>query len=96
MLYIAFLLLINTYTYYAINCDISQIHMSQGLTPSSMTISWLTKDDCYSHVTYGNNSEILEKYMYGKSVSYNFTYALNEPQLYQSGYIHHVLIDELE
>ena len=96
MLYIAFLLLINTYTYYAINCDISQILMSQGLTPSSMTISWLTKDDCYSHVTYGNNSEILEKYMYGKSVSYNFTYALNEPQLYQSGYIHHVLIDELE
>ena len=96
MLYICFLLLINAYAYYAINCDISQIHMSQGLTPSSMTISWLTKDDCYSHVAYGNSSEILEKYMYGKSVSYNFTYALNEPQLYQSGYIHHVLIDELE
>ena len=95
MLYILFFIFINSIVN-AINCDVSQIHMSQGLTPNSMTISWLTKDSCYSHVAYGNNSEVLEKYMYGKSISYNFTYTLNEPQLYQSGYIHHVLIDELE
>jgi predicted phosphodiesterase len=80
----------------AINCDVKQIHISQGLTPCSMTISWVTKDDCYSHVIYGNNSKSLNNYTYGKSTSYNFTYSLNKPSFYQSGYIHHVLIDELE
>ena len=80
----------------AINCDISQIHISQGLTPSSMTISWITPDNCYTHVTYGNNSKNLDKYMYGKSTNYNFTYLLNKPSYYQSGYIHHVFIDNLE
>jgi predicted phosphodiesterase len=78
------------------DCEVSQIHISQGLTPSSMTISWVTNDDCYSHVAYGNNSEFLDSYIYGKSTSYNFTYTLNQPIFYQSGYIHHVLIDELE
>jgi len=78
------------------NCDVSQIHISQGINPHSMTISWLTKDDCYSHVAYGTNNEVLDNYMYGKSVSYNFTYTLNKPTFYQSGYIHHVLIDELQ
>ena len=81
MLYIAFLLFINIVN--AIVCDVSQIHISQGLTPSSMTISWITKDDCYSHVAYGINSEILDEYMYGYSTSYNFTYVLNKPDFYQ-------------
>jgi predicted phosphodiesterase len=95
MLYIAFILLINICVS-AMNCDVSQIHISQGINPRSMTISWLTKDDCYSHVAYGRNNEVLDNYMYGKSVSYNFTYTLNKPTFYQSGYIHHVLIDELQ
>jgi len=80
----------------AVNCNISQIHMAQGLTPQSMTISWVTPDDCYSHVTYGTNNKTLNKYTYGKSSSYNFSYTLNNPTFYQSGYIHHVLIDELK
>jgi predicted phosphodiesterase len=95
MLYIAFLIFTNIIVN-AINCDVSQIHISQGHTPSSMTISWITKDDCYSHVAYGNNKQVLDKYMYGKSTSYNFTYILNNPQTYYSGYIHHVLIDDLQ
>ena len=95
MLYILFFIFINTIVN-AINCNVSQIHMFQGITPDSMTISWLTKDSCYSHVAYGNKSEVLEKYMDGKSISYNFTYILNESKLYQSGYIHNVLIYNLE
>ena len=29
----------------ALNCNISQIHIAQGLTPESMTISWVTLDN---------------------------------------------------
>jgi len=79
----------------ALNCNISQIHIAQGLTPESMTISWVTLDNCYSHVTYGTNYDFMDKYTFGKSISYDFTYILNKPTLYRSGYIHHVLIDEL-
>lgn len=93
ILYI-FALLFNSV--FALNCKVSQIHISQGLTPCSMTISWITPDSCYSHVAYGKNNDVLDNYMYGKSTSYNFTYTLNNPNYYQSGYIHHVLIDDLE
>jgi len=79
----------------ALNCDISQIHIAQGLTPSSMTISWLTQDNCYSHVNYGTKNNLLAKYRFGKSITYNFTYILNSPNFYKSSYIHHVLIEEL-
>lgn len=79
----------------ALNCDVSQIHIAQGLTPSSMTVSWVTPDNCYSHIAYGINNNLLDKYTFGKSVTYNFTYILNNPSFYTSGFIHHVLIDEL-
>ena len=89
---IVWLLFVNTCAY-AMNCFVSQIHMSQGLYPNSMTITWLTKDDCYSQVKYGNDINTLDKYMEGNSDSYQFTYA---NQLYKSGFIHHVLMNELE
>lgn len=79
-----------------LNCYVKQIHLAQGLTPCSMTISWVTKDDCYSHVIYGKNDALLDNYMYGKSTTYNFTYPLNNPHFYESGFIHHVLITELQ
>jgi len=80
----------------AIKCDISQIHISQGKTPSEMAISWITPDKCNSIVSYGKNTEYLENYSYGNSSQYTFTYTLNRPPFYQSGYIHHVLLENLE
>lgn len=77
----------------AFNCSISQIHIAQGVNPNSMTISWLTNDDCFSHVTYGVNNKSLDNLVYGSSSSYEFYY---NKKYYKSGYIHHVLLTELE
>jgi hypothetical protein len=78
------------------NCNISQIHISQGITPHSMTISWITPKSCYSNITYGTNKKSLDSYSYGYSTTYSYVYELNSPKLYTSGYIHHVLIDKLK
>jgi len=75
-----------------LNCSISQIHIAQGVNPSSMTISWVTMDDCFSHVKYGINEDLLENIVYGSSSSYEFYY---NNKYYKSGYIHHVLLTEL-
>ena len=57
---------------YAFNCSVSQVHIAQGLNPNSMTISWLTIDDCFSHVKYGINNISLSNTVYGSSSSYEF------------------------
>jgi len=76
-----------------LNCSVSQIHIAQGVNPSSMTISWVTPDDCFSHVKYGVNDNLLENIVYGSSSSYEFYY---NNKYYKSGYIHHVLLTDLE
>ena len=58
MLFISLFFLFKIFTD-AINCDISQIHISQGLTPNSMTISWVTPDKCVSLVKYGTETDSL-------------------------------------
>ena len=78
---------------YAFNCSVSQIHIAQGLNPNSMTISWLTNDNCFSHVAYGNNNKSLDNIIYGTASSYDFYY---NKKYYKSGYIHHVLLTDLE
>jgi len=84
-------------TLYALNCDVSQIHIAQGVTPSSMTISWLTPDNCFSHVAYSSNIYNMENIIHGSSSSYEFNYnKTNVPIYYKSGYIHHVLLTDLE
>jgi hypothetical protein len=82
-------------SYASLNCTVSQIHISQGITPKVMTISWLTPDDCYSHVMYGQNKEKINNYVYGWSTNYNFTYGTDPSTFYKSGYIHHVQLDSL-
>lgn len=77
----------------AFNCSVTQLHIAQGLTPNSMTISWVTNDDCFSHVAYGNNNKSLDNVVYGSSSSYEFYY---NKKYYKSGYIHHVLLSDLE
>jgi len=91
-LFIQFIQNINAFNS-KLNCSISQIHIAQGINPSSMTISWVTIDDCYSHVKYGTNDNSLENIVYGSSLSYEFYYI---DKYYKSGYIHHVLLTELK
>ena len=84
------------------DCSVTQIHIAQGLTPSSMTISWVTKDDCLSRVAYGKDTKQLDNYMYGSSAIYNFTFiqesGLNNSNIfyYQSSFIHHVSLENLK
>lgn len=78
---------------------ISQIHMAQGKTSSSMTLSWLsdidkTKNYIDSIVRYGKNPNELLQIAHGYSLTYNFTYYNQQP--YASKNIHHVEISSLE
>jgi hypothetical protein len=84
-------------TVHSLNCTISQIHIAQSITPSSMAISWLTPDNCFSNVAYGVNKSELDYIVYGASTSYDFYYKKTDAQnYYKSGYIHHVLLTELK
>jgi hypothetical protein len=90
-----FLLFIQTI--YSLNCSVSQIHIAQGLTPLSMTISWLTPDNCLTNVAYGLDNNNMENIVYGSSSYYEFYYKKTGIQnYYKSGYIHHVLLTDLE
>jgi len=73
---------------------ISQIHIAQGKTPDSMTISWLTKSERGSTVWYGLNSTNLNMIQYGSESSYKFDYP--EYDVYESGTIHHVELSNLK
>ena len=82
---------------YAFNCTVSQVHIAQGLDSSSMTISWITQDNCFSHVAYGTDYKNLENIVHGSSLSYEFFYnKMNISKYYKSGYIHHVLLTDLK
>jgi hypothetical protein len=62
-----------------------------------MTISWITKDNCFSHVSYGKNMSNLENIVHGSSTCYESFYKKVDIQkYYKSGYIHHVLLTDLE
>jgi UDP-2,3-diacylglucosamine pyrophosphatase LpxH len=81
----------------SLNCIVEQIHISQGLNPSSMTISWITKDNCFSNVAFSDNNKSLNNIVHGSSKSYEYYYnKSNSINHYKSGYIHHVLLTELE
>jgi hypothetical protein len=72
---------------------VNQIHLAQGKTPESMTISWVTKEASDSIVIIGTDAEHLENKVQGYSSKYTFDYP--DLGVYQSGVIHHVLIENL-
>lgn len=81
----------------ALNCTVTQVHLAQGLDPTSMTISWVTNDHCFSHVAFGKHMSSLENIVHGSSTSYESFYKKADIQkYYKSGYIHHVVLRELE
>jgi predicted phosphodiesterase len=81
----------------ALNCTVSQVHIAQGLDYKNMTISWLTPDDCMSHVAYNKNNISLDYIASGSSIFYEFYYnKMNISKYYRSGYIHHVILTNLE
>jgi len=73
--------------------DVTQVHIAQGKTPTSMTISWVTKASANSHLHFGISSKNLVLNATGYSTVYKFDY----PQygVYESGVIHHVQINGL-
>lgn len=81
----------------ALNCDVKQVHIAQGISPTSMMISWVTEEICESNVIYDTNNKNLTKYSYGEVSYYNYTYSINKnnSEFYQSGYIHHSKIENL-
>jgi len=93
-LFIAFLLWnvdVNVVGSEHVDNGVEQIHLAQGSTYSSMTISWVTPTKSVAVVRY-NKLGMMErrKTVHGQTSSYNFTY----PNFgyYQSGYIHHVTL----
>jgi len=93
---VAYILLFKCIYTYALNCTVSQVHIAQGIDSTSMTISWLTPDNCFSHVAYGFN-KILDNNVHGSCSSYDFYYDRTDfPKYYKSGFIHHVLLTDLK
>ena len=77
---------------------VEQLHIAQGSKPDSMKISWVTKSNIQNllstEVKYGTSPDDLTMYATGYSTSYNFTYP--DSGIYESGFIHHVTIQDLE
>lgn len=74
--------------------EVSQIHLAQGRTPESMTVSWVTKATTDSVVAFGSSPEKLDTKVTGYATSYSFDYP--EYSVYQSGVIHHVTLQNLK
>ena len=70
--------------------DVSQIHIAQGVTPESMTISWVTKDTANTEIQYGLSPDNLAYNATGVSSSYSFDYP--SYGVYTSGVLHHVYL----
>jgi hypothetical protein len=86
--------LINFFSFFSyVKSHINQIHIAQGKTPDSMTISWLTNNYRGSNVMYGVNKSNLNFIEYGFETSYHFDYP--DINVYQSGTIHHVVLSNL-
>lgn len=74
--------------------DVQQIHIAQGRTPETMTISWVTTTAAASQVMYSDGkSKDLTLKAEGYSTSYTFD-ALGRH--YESGIIHHVELSGLQ
>ena len=78
----------------SVSGQISQIHIAQGKTPESMTISWVTKTEVGSTVWYGLNKTDLNMVQIGYEKSYKFDYP--HFGVYDSGTIHHVELTNLK
>ena len=90
-IYLILSLIINSITSY----KISQIHLSQGKTPTTTTISWSTdiKTQVIPIVRYGLYLDNLDKYETGYISSYNFTWPYHN--IYSSGILNHVILSNL-
>ena len=78
-----------------ISTKITQIHLSQGKNPSSMTISW-NSNNKYSNnvlVYYGLLKDNLNNYELGNQSSYNFTWPYHN--IYSSGTLNYVTLNNL-
>lgn len=72
---------------------VQQIHISQGRTPESMTISWVTKGEAKSQVKFGTATDKMDQVAEGYTTSYDFNYP--NFGMYESGVIHHTTLTNL-
>lgn len=73
---------------------ITQVHIAQGKTPETMSISWVTKFEYNTTVWYGLNKTNLDMIQNGHETSYKFDYP--NDGVYESGTIHHVELTNLK
>lgn len=73
---------------------ITQVHIAQGKTPETMSISWVTKFEYNTTVWYGLNKTNLDMIQNGYESSYKFDYP--NDGVYESGTIHHVELTNLK
>ena len=81
---------------------VTQVHLAQGVTSASMTVSWVTPTVnrssassviAKSEVRYSTNPSDLTKFSSGYSTSYTFNY--RKLQNYTSGLLHHAVLESL-
>lgn len=81
---------------------VTQVHLAQGITSASMTVSWVTPTvsrfspssiSKKSEVRFSTNPSDLSKYSSGYSTSYTFNYM--KLQNYTSGQLHHTVLENL-
>jgi hypothetical protein len=73
--------------------NVTQIHIAQGKTPESMTVSWVTKFLADTTIMFGTSPDS----MVNKAIGYYTDYSFDYPDygVYESGIIHHVTIEGL-
>jgi hypothetical protein len=72
---------------------VSQIHIAQGVTPESMTVSWVTKSEAKTELKFGLTAKDLKNLVVGYSSTYKFDYP--NMGVYESGVLHHVQIKNI-
>lgn len=80
-----------------VNCseyNVEQIHMAQGVDPTSMTISWTTNISSNSYCYHGILPNQLNNFSNGTITSYSFNYYPDYNE-YFSPIIHHVTLTNL-
>jgi len=87
-------LVILSLLFISVTGHISQVHIAQGKTPESMTVSWVTKSERGSTLWYGLNKTNLDMIQNGHETSYKFDYP--NDGVYESGTIHHVELTNLK
>lgn len=71
--------------------SVSQVHIAQGATPSSMAVSWVTQYPSVSQVRFGTSKSHMTEVSSG--YAFNYSFPVNN---YNSPMLHHVTVMDLK